>query len=799
LPEPLPQPIGAPLPRPRARRLLAGRGRYTDDLSLPRMLHVAFVRSPHAHAGIGGIETAAAETMPGVVRVVAGAELARVCAPWQARHAALPALASPPQHALAIDRACWQGEPVVAVVAASRAQAEDAVERLEIDWQPLPAVADPEAALQADAPLLHPELASNLSFETLVEAGEVDAAFAAAAHVVEERFSFARHTGVPLEARTVLADYDPSSDSLTVYQSHQAPHQQQDIYAHQLGIPEHRVRVVCPDVGGAFGIKLQLYGDEIAACALAKLLGRPVKFQADRVESFLADIQAREHRVTARMALDADGCIQAVEVDEVFPIGPYSQYPRCSLNEGNHVIRLVGVPYAQRHHRGRLRIVFQNKGMVGHYRAVGHPIAYAVSERLVEAAAARLGLDALELRRRNYLAPSVLPYRTPSGITLDGIRPLACQEALVEAMDYAALRRQQAMLRADGIHRGIGFAAFVELTAPGPEGYGAAGIRVSTQDGAIVKLEPSGKVRCTASITEQGQGSEAALAQIVAGALGLALDDVEVMTGDSAASPYGGGAWASRGMAIGGEAAWRAARALAENVLGLAGALLQLPVESLSLREGAVHDTSGPRLGLAEIAEIATFRQHQLPPGTQPELTVARHYVPAGGSATAGMQAAHLEVDPETGRVRLLKLWVAYDAGTVINPLLVEEQIRGGAVQGIGAALFEECRYDADGQLLNASLADYLVPMAAEMPDIEVIDVGGAQFDPQRLGARGVGETGTAGAPAAILNAINDAIRPLGGSIATLPATPERIVRALRAGRNCAPLTCMPDSSEGTP
>ncbi|MDP6706320.1 MAG: xanthine dehydrogenase family protein molybdopterin-binding subunit [Alphaproteobacteria bacterium] len=779
--EALPGPIGQSLPRAGAKRLVRGRGRYTDDMALPGMLHAAFHRSPHAHARIVAVDTAAASAAPGVFRVVTGAELATVCRPWTTTHDLYPSLKSPPQHAMAVEKACWQGEPVAAVLAASRAQAEDAAEQIEIDWQPLVAVAEPEAALGTAAPLIHENLKSNLSFETTVEIGELETAFDDAEAIVEESFVFGRHTGVPLEMRAIIADWEAGEGQLTVYQSHQVPHQQQDIYARQLGIAEHRVRVVAPDVGGAFGIKLQLYGDEIAACALSLLVGRPVKYQADRTEAFQSDIHARDHRVRARMALDASGRILAVEVDDLFPIGPYSQYPRCTLNEGMHVIRATGAPYRYAHHRGRLRIVFQNKNMVGHYRAVGQPVATAVTERLVDLGAAEIGLDPVEMRRLNHVSTADGPTRSATGIDFQEAGFDNCLEALLAGVKLDALRQEQARLRRQGIWRGLGLASFVELSAPGPEGYGKAGIRVSTQDGAIVKLEPSGRLRCTPSITEQGQGTDAAVVQIVAAAMGVDVDDVQVTSGDSAQSPYGGGAFASRGITIGGEAAWRASRALRDNVLALAGAILQSEPADLDIRGGMIADASGERMSLAEVAEIATFRQHLLPQGLQPELTVVRHYLPQTGAGNVGIgvQAAHLEVDPMTGFVTLLGHWVAHECATLINPMLAEAQIRGGVVQGLGAALYEECRYDGEGQLLNASLADYLVPMAAEIPEIEILSVPGRPVPDTELGAKGIGELGTAGASAAVLNAINDAILPSGGRIARIPATPERVLAAI--------------------
>ena len=777
-----PNPIGQSIPRADARRLVAGRGRYTDDITFPRMVHAVFVRSPFAHARILGIDSGAAARAPGVLRVFTGAEIAEVCKPFQVRHAELPALKAPPQHALALDKASWQGEAVAAVVAESRAEAEDAAELVVIEWEELPAVADADVALAPGAPLVHEELGTNEVLALTVEGGDVDAAFAEAAVVVEEEFRLARHTGVALEPRCIIADYDPSIHALTVHQSHQAPHEMADVYAHHLDIPGHKVRVVAPDVGGAFGLKLQPYTDEIATCALSMLLERPVKFAADRLESFVSDIHARGHHVKARMAVSADGDILGLEVDNVLGAGAYSQYPRTSVLEGQHVLRMSGVAYRHAHYRGRLRVAYQNKALSGHYRGVGMPIANTVTERLVDMAATELGLDPIAFRRRNYVAPDAYPYTAPTGFSFEYMSLGECLDKLEETVDIPALRAERDRLRADGVYRGIGIATFVETTAVSPEYYGKAEIRVAAQEGCVVKLEPSGHVRCLVGLTDQGQGTATGIAQVVAGTLGVPVDHVEVITGDSATTPYGAGAFASRGAAIGGEVALKASRALKENILAIAAAILQEDPAALDLSEGRIVAVASgtARMELAEIAEIGHFRQNILPPDVQPQLTAARHYVPRALPHLAGngIQLSYLEVDPGLGAVTLLRHVVVHDCGTVINPLLVHEQIRGGVVQGIGSALYEESVYSAEGQMLNASLADYLVPMAFEVPDIEIADVV-TPTPSSELGAKGAGEAGAVGTPAAILNAINDAIAPLGGRIAEIPATPERILRAL--------------------
>jgi carbon-monoxide dehydrogenase large subunit len=774
--------IGRSVPRPNARRLLHGRGQFVDDLVLPRMAHVAFWRSPFAHARIKRIEGAAAARCPGVIRVVTGAEIAALCTPWVGVLAHLPGIKSAPQYPLALERACWQGEAVAAVVASSRRTAEDALEQLAVDLEELPAVTDMGNALDPATPVIHPELGDNLTFERKLEVGDVEGAFAGAAAVVEHSFSFGRHTGVTLEPRAILADYDLAEDHLTIYHSFQAPHMMQDIVARHLGIPAANVRVICRDVGGSFGIKVHIYPDEMATVALSMLLRRPVKFVADRVESFVSDIHARDHRVEGRMALAADGEITALEIDDLTGIGPYSVYPRTSGIEANQVVNLTGAPYRHRSYRARARVVLQNKNVMCQYRAVGHPIAIAVTEALLDAGARKLGMDPAEIRRRNLIPDDAYPHANPWGLKFERLSHHAALAKLLEMMDYDALRAEQAHLRAQGIHRGIGLAAFVEVTNPSAAFYGVGGARISAQDGCTARLDASGALVVQVSVTEQGQGTETVMAQVAASAFGVPLERVRVISGDTDNTPYGGGTWASRAAGIGGEATLQAAAALRGNVLDVAGRLLQAPPETLDIRDGAIVDAADgrERMPLEELARIAYFRPDTLPEGVRPELIATRHFVPRAYpfAFTNGIQGSYLEIDTETGFVTLLSHWVVEDCGTVINPQLVDEQIRGGVVQGIGGALFEECVYDASGQLRNGNMADYLVPMAAEMPDIEVGHVASPTAESE-LGAKGCGEAGTGGAPGAIMNAINDALAPFGASLTVQPATPERILRAL--------------------
>jgi carbon-monoxide dehydrogenase large subunit len=478
----------------------------------------------------------------------------------------------------------------------------------------------------------------------------------------------------------------------------------------------------------------------------------------------------------------ADGRILGLEIDDLTGIGPYSVYPRTSGIEANQIVNLVGAPYTIANYRAETRVVFQTKTPMCQYRAVGHPIAVAVTEGLIDRAAAAVGIDPLEARRRNLIADDAYPCQSVTGLRFERLSHRRALEKIAAMMDYEALRREQADLRRRGIQCGIGLACFVEITNPSAMFYGVGGARISAQDGCVLRLDARGSLICMTGVTEQGQGAEAVMAQIAATAVGVPIEKVRVITGDTDVTPYGGGTWASRATGIGGEAALQAGKALRDNILAIAGIVLQAEPASLDIRMGRIVDAAdgNDRFGLDEIARIAYFRADTLPKDFQAELVASRHYVPKHYpfAFTNGVQASWLELDVETGRVTLLKHWAVEDCGRVINPQLVEEQMRGGIVQGIGAALFEHCHYDADGQLLNANLADYLVPMASEMPDIEVAHIESPTAESE-LGAKGAGEAGTAGAPAAILNAINDALAPFGATVDHHPATPERILAAL--------------------
>ncbi len=772
--------VGSRIKRPDDPRILTGRGRYVDDLVLPRMVHVAFVRSAHAHARLVRVDVDRARRAPGVAALLTGEEARRLCKPYRGVLLHYAGMKTAPILPLAIDRVRCVGEPVVAVAAASGAAAEDAAALVRVEYAPLPAALDPEGALAPGAAPIHPELGDNLMYATRLAGGDAAGALAAAGRVWRRTFTIGRHTGVPIEPRGLVAEYEPATRALTLWMSTQVPHMMQAIVADLFGLPEQRVRVVAPDVGGSFGIKIHVYQDDMAACALALALGRPVKWIATRRESFLADIHAREQTIDVEVAAAPDGTLQAMRASITAAVGPYSAYPRSSVVEGGQVLRLLPGPYRVPHYEATLRVVAQNKTITSQYRAVGHPIAAAVTESMLELVARDLGLDPAEIRRRNLVREAEMPYPSIAGSVYDSGRYHVTLETLLDRAGYARLREAQRTARAAGRAVGVGLACFVELTGPGAQFYGVGGAPISGQEGTTVRLEPSGAVTVLTGLTDQGQGMRTALAQIVADALGVAVEAVAVVSGDTAAVPYGGGTWASRGMPIGGSATLLAGRALADRVRRAAAALLEAHAADVELYDGrALVRGTDRALALGEVARAVHFRSSALP-GLEPSLEATVHYTnPGAYTFTNGAHLAMIEVDVDTGRVRVLKYVAVDDCGTLVNPALVDGQVRGGVAQGIGGALWEHCAYDRTGQLLTATLMDYALPSAADLPPIDVHHLE-TPAPGIAGGYKGAGEGGTAGAPAAILNAVNDALAPWGAMVTTQPVTAERVRAALR-------------------
>src|SRR5712691_2878739 len=774
--------VGSPVKVLDSPRLLTGRGKYVDDLNLPRMVHVAFVRSPHAHARIARLNVEPAPQAPGVVAVMTGEEVARLCKPYRGILLHYRGMKTGAMLPLALDRVRYVGEPVVAIAAATRAEAEDAAERVVVEYDPLPAVLTPEQALAPGVEPIHPELGDNIIYETRLTAGDVEAAFVGAPRIYRRAFTTGRHTGVPIEPRGLVAEFEPSTGALTVWISSQVPHMMQAVLADLFALAEHRVRVIAPDVGGSFGIKIHIYQDDMAACALALRLGRRVKWVADRRESFLSDIQARDQRIEVEVAAAADGTLLAMRADITAPVGACSAVPRSSVVEGGQVLRLLPGPYRLRHYDATLRVVAQNKGITSQYRAVGHPIAAAVTEAMLDMIARDLSIDPAELRRRNLIGPTEMPYTSVTGNVYDsGSYPAALQR-LLEAAGYAALREEQGRARAAGRCVGIGLACFLELTGPGAQFYGVGGAPISGQEGTTLRLEPSGAVTALVGVTNQGQGMQTAIAQIIADELGVAIESVAVLSGDTSVVPYGGGTWASRGMPIGGAATLRAAGLLGERIRRVAASLLEASPADIVIGGGAAAVRGSPdrRLTFRELARAVHFRSNELK-GEEPSLEATAHFSnPVPWTFTNGAHLAVVEIDVETGAVRVLRYVAVDDCGRVVNPALVEGQVAGGIAQGLGGALSERCVYDEAGQLLTATLMDYAVLRADDMPALELHHLETpAPSIPG--GFKGAGEAGTTGASAALLNAVNDALAPRGVMLSEQPITSERVWRALHA------------------
>jgi carbon-monoxide dehydrogenase large subunit len=776
--------IGARVRRVEDRRLLTGQGMFTDDRVVPGALCAAFRRSDQAHAVIVRVDTAAAAAMPGVAGVYAAADLADLIAPVHAT-SRMPDYHSTALYPLARGRVRYVGEPVAVVLAESRAAAEDALEAIEIDYEPLAPVIDPETAMRADAPLLHPEAGTNILLTRQFARGDAADALAAAALRVRGRFRFHRKTPVAMENRACVAEYDRGRRSLTLTASTQIPGIVRDLLADMLDMPGHAIRVVAPDVGGGFGGKASLYPEEIVVALLARQLGRAVRWTGQRLEDLAATTQAFDEIVEGALGLEADGRIVALTAEVIGDVGAYSIYPWTAALEPVQVISFLPGPYRVPAYRGRTRGVATNKAPTGPYRGVGRPISTFVMERLIDMAARRLGLDPVELRRRNLVRDEEFPYRTASGIVWDRSAFIETLTGASAAIDYDGLRRQQVAARAVGRLFGIGVATYAELTGIGSRISAAPGMPINTgTESATLRLDSTGAVTAAFGVAAHGQGLETSLAQIVADELGARFADIRVLQGDSAVVAHGTGSYASRSAVLGGGAAALASRLLKAKVLRAASHLLEAAVADLAAADGSVFVSGTDRsLSFREVARAVYSEIGRIPREAREELEVTQGYDPYFGTATSATHIAALEIDRETGRVTLLRYVVAEDCGRLINPMIVEGQVHGAVAQGIGAALCEEVVYDADGQLLTASLLDYAIPTASGVPPIETVHIEAASPTTEG-GFRGMGEGGTIGAPAAVANALTDALAPLGIEICELPATPERLFRAIQAAAN---------------
>ena len=778
--------IGAKVQRLEDPRLLTGRGTFVDDRKLPGMLHVAFRRSDNAHACVEGIDIAKAKAMPGVVAVVTAADIADDFNPLRAtsRMADYYATELP---VLAHRKVRYVGEAVVAVVADNRARAEDAAENVHIDFSPLAVLNDPEQAAEPDAPRLHADAPSNVVFSRAFGRGDMEAALDQAHTRVNRRFRMRRKTPGAIENRGYLADYDQGRRALTLYSTTQVPGIIRDALCDMLDLSGSRLRVVAADVGGGFGSKASLYPEEVLVCILSRRLGCPVKWMSDRLEDLITTTQAFDEIVDAELALDADGHILGLKADVLGDIGAYSIYPWTAVLEPVQVVSFLPGPYRIPVYQGRVRGIATCKAPTGPYRGVGRPVSTFVMERLIDMAARQLSLDAMEMRRRNLVRADEMPYRAGSGLMWDHADFIACLDGVRDALDYDAAKIQQAAARKEGRWFGIGFSNYAELTGIGSRISAAPGMPINTgTESANIRIDSSGAVSAFFGVASHGQGLETTLAQIIAEELGVAVEDVEVIHGDSAAVAHGTGTYASRSTVLAGGAATLSARDLKQKVITAAAHLLEAAAADIEVSAGVIRVSGTDRaMTFRELARAVYSEMGRLPREVRAsiELESTQTYDPYFGTTTPAAHAAIVEIDINTYVVKIHRYVVVEDCGRVINPLIVDGQVHGGVAQGIGVALLEEVIYDNDGQILTASLVDYLLPSAVEIPSLEVTHL--RTGTPDNIGEfRGLGEGGTIGAPAAIANAISDALAPLGIEVDELPVTPERLFRLITEARN---------------
>lgn len=779
--------IGAAVPRKEDARFLTGRGRFVADLTFPGELHCAFVRSPHAHARIGRIDAKAALRARGVVAVFTGADMAAdsigpMRSLWPLKMANGKSMNEPPRWALARGAVRHVGEAVAAVIAENREAAADAAERVDVDYAPLDAVTSAREALAKAAPQLHRAAPGNLCFRfARGDAAAVEAAFARAAHVTKLDLVNHRIAGAAIEPRAVIGV--PAAEGFTLYAATQVPHHVRRLVTEQLGIPEGAVRVVSPDVGGGFGYKGKHYPEETVVAWAARRLGRPVKWIASRNESFLSDNQARDHATQAELALSKEGEFLGLKVSTIANLGAYVSTVGAAIPSAIYSALLAGLYRTPAIHIEVVG-VFTNTLPTDAYRGAGRPEACYVLERLADRAARELRLDRAEIRRRNLVPRAAMPYKTPIGPTYDsGDFPEIFAQALTAA-DYVgfAERRREAASR--GKLRGIGLACYLESSGVAPSRLaGMMGARAGFFESAEIRVEPDGGLRAHLGTHNHGQGHATSFAQILSDRLGVPVAKIEIVEGDTGIVPYGTGTFGSRSIAVGGSALHQAAIKIVAKGKKIAAHLFEAAEADVEFARGAFRVAGTDRaLAFAEIARAA-YVPHNYPlEKLEPGLTESAFYDPPNFAFSNGAHVCEAEIDPETGVLRILRYTAVDDVGTVINPVIVEGQVHGGLAQGLGQAMLERCVYE-DGQLLSASFLDYAMPRAGDLPNFvsQVDERQPCTHNP--LGAKGAGESGTIGAPAALVSAALDALAPLGVSDIEMPLTPERVWRAIRAAR----------------
>jgi aerobic carbon-monoxide dehydrogenase large subunit len=782
------QGMGASVKRREDRRFLLGKGRYTDDISLPGQTWAVFVRSPYAHAAIRSIDASAARRAPGVLAVLTGDDVAAdglggIPCGWLVKNKDDSPMVEPPHPALAQGKVRHVGDPVAMVIAATRAQARDAAQLVEVDYDPLPAVAHLRDAVADGAPQVWDEARGNLCFDWhLGDAAATEAQFSGAAHVVSIDVVNNRIIPNAIEPRAANGHYDTAEDRYTLYTTSQNPHLTRLLLgAFSLKVPEHRLRVVAPDVGGGFGSKIFHYAEELLVLWASRRAGRPVKWTSDRSEAFLSDAHGRDHISHAELALDADGRFRGLRVRTLANMGAYLStfapaiptYLYATLLSGPYVIPAI---YAE------VKAVFTNTVAVDAVRGAGRPEATYLLERLVDKAARELGVDRVEIRRKNLIQPDQFPYQTPVALQYDiGDYPATLDLAL-QSIDYPRLDERKAASKARGKLRGFGISTYIEACGIAPSALvGALGARAGLYEAASVRVHPTGSVTVFTGSHSHGQGHETTFAQLVVEKLGVPFDSVEIVHGDTDRIPFGMGTYGSRSAAVGGSAIFKAIDKIIEKGKKVAAHLLEANVADIEFADGKFRVAGTDReKSFGEVAFTA-YVPHNYPiDSVEPGLEDTAFYDPKNFTFPGGCHCVEVEVDPETGVVEVVDVAIADDVGVVINPMIVDGQAHGGLAQGIGQALLEECVYDPSGQLLSGSYMSYCMPRASDLPMFRVGNhVTACTHNP--VGIKGVGEVGAIGVPPAVINAVIDALTPLGVTHIDMPATPEKVWRAIRA------------------
>jgi aerobic carbon-monoxide dehydrogenase large subunit len=773
--------VGTSVPRKEDQKLITGHGQFIDNINLPGQLWLSVVRSPYAHATIKRVELKAARELEGVVAAFSGAELA---ADWAG---SLPCawpvteeIRMPSHFPLAFDKARHVGDGVAVVVADSREIAKDAAELVEVEYEPLDSVTDVGLALDADAPLVHDDLETNECYVWRLDAGEVEQAFADAAVTIKRNYRQQRLIPVAMEPRGALAHEMPGTDELTLWSSTQIPHIVRLTLAGVIGVSEARLRVIAPDVGGGFGSKLDVYAEEALCLALARRLKKPVKWIEERSEGFNSTIHGRDVLQQIELAATAEGKITAVRVRLVSAMGAYLQL----VTPGIPLLGawVYGGCYDIAAYSLECTGVFTHTTPTDAYRGAGRPEATYAIERAVDALATELEMDPVELRRLNFITE--FPATIASGLTVDSGDYNASLDRALEQLDLESARAEQAERRARGDTKelGIGLSTYVEMCGLAPSGIlGAIRYVAGGWDAATIRCLPSGTVQVLTGTSPHGQGHETAWSQIAADELGYGVEEIEVLHGDTTVSPLGMDTYGSRSLTVGGIALHNAAQKIAAKARTLAAHQLGVDESELAY-EGGTFSTADAAVTMKELA-FAAWSAHDLPPGFEPGLEATAVYDPPNFSWPGGAHAAVVEIDTETGDVQLLRYVAVDDVGKVVNPMIVDGQIHGGITQGVAQALFEEAVYDEDGALLTSSLTNYLVPSAAELPNYE-LDRTETPSPTNPLGVKGVGETGAIASPAAVMNAVIDGLAPFGVTDIDMPATPERVWRAIQEARS---------------